>query len=43
MNDVIKTNPIAYQIAEIRNADYIIATFYGEELSLFEQGDISKI
>ena len=35
ITDVLNTNPITYQVAEIRNADKIIGTFYPQELSLF--------
>ena len=37
VTDVLKTTPVTYRIAEIRNADKIIGTFYPEELSLFKQ------
>ena len=43
VTDVIKTDPITYRIAEIRNADKIIGTFYAEELSLFKPKQISDI
>ena len=36
VTDVLKTNPITYKVAEIRNAEKIIGTFYEQELSLFK-------
>ena len=43
VTDVLETNPVTYKIAEIKNADKIIGTFYEEELSLFKPTDISQI
>ena len=43
ITDVLKTVPITYQIAEIKNAEKIIGTFYEEELSLFKPTDVSQI
>ena len=43
VTDVLETNPVTYRIAEIRNADKIIGTFYEEELSLFKPTDITQI
>ena len=36
VTDVMRTTPVTYRIAEIRNVDKIIGTFYEEELSLFK-------
>ena len=35
ISDVLDTKPVTYKVAEIRNADKIIGTFYSEELSHF--------
>ena len=43
VTDVLETTPFTYKIAEIRNADKIIGTFYEEELSLFKPTDVSQI
>ena len=43
VTDVLKTTPVTYKIAEIRNAEKIIGTFYEEELSLFKPTEASQI
>ena len=43
VTDVLKTTPVTYRIAEIRNADKIIGTFYPEELSLFKPTNVEQI
>ena len=43
ITDVLKTTPVTYQIAEIRNADKIIGTYYEEELSLFKPTKAEQI
>ena len=35
VTDVLPTTPTTYEIAEVRNAEKVIGTFYGSELSLF--------
>ena len=43
VTDVLETTPFTYKIADIRNADKIIGTFYEEELSLFKPTDVKQI
>ena len=43
VTDVLKTTPVTYRIAEIRNADRIIGTFYPEELSLWKPTSVEQI
>ena len=43
VTDVIKTIPVTYRVADIRNADKIIGTFYEEELSLFRPTKASQL
>ena len=43
VTDVLETTSFTYKIAEIRNAEKIIGTFYEEELSLFKPTDVNQI
>ena len=43
ISNILKTVPPTYTVAEIRNADNIIGTFYEQELSLFKPTDISQL
>ena len=43
VTDVLHTTPVTYKVAEIRNADKIIGTFYSEELSLFKPTSVEQI
>lgn len=43
VTDKLNTSPVTYRIAEIKNADKIIGTFYAEELSLFKPTTVSQI
>ena len=43
ITDVLKTTPTTYKIADIRNADKIIGTFYEQELSLFKPTKADQI
>ena len=43
VTDVLKTTPVTYKVAEIRNADKIVGTFYPEELSLLKPTSAEQI
>ena len=43
VTDVLKTTLVTYRVAEIRNAEKIIGTFYPEELSLFKPTSVEQI
>lgn len=43
VTNVLKTKPVTYEVADVRNADKIIGTFYAEELSLFKPLKVEQI